>query len=203
MRTFYERRAAVFKALCDAKRLQILEILKDGEKCANELIEKTHMPQSSLAYHMKILCDSGVVKGREEGKWTYYSISDDGLGRTQNINIKEMLSMGDFEKNLKRLVLAGIGATANSLEQINDFFAGKDCEVIDKLAQKGEEIVNKGKEANEELHRQVEKDFDEFCDKHRHTERKVDISSMTAEERAQLLEQLQNFKEDEVGSDEN
>ena len=110
--------------------------------------------------------------------------------------------MNDIEKNIRRLILAGIGATANSIEQINDFFSGKECEVVDKLAEKGEEIVNKGKEANEELHRKVEQDFDDFCDKHRHSERKIDISAMTAQERAELLEQLQNFKEDEAGADE-
>jgi ArsR family transcriptional regulator len=27
---------------------------------------------------MKILCDSGVVVGRKEGKWMHYSISPDG-----------------------------------------------------------------------------------------------------------------------------
>ena len=27
---------------------------------------------------MKILCDSGIVKGRKEGKWTHYSISPEG-----------------------------------------------------------------------------------------------------------------------------
>ena len=36
------------------------------------------MPQSSLSYHMKILCDSGIVVSREEGKWTYYRISRQG-----------------------------------------------------------------------------------------------------------------------------
>ena len=36
------------------------------------------MPQSSLSYHMKILCDSGIVTSREEGKWTHYRISQQG-----------------------------------------------------------------------------------------------------------------------------
>jgi ArsR family transcriptional regulator len=27
---------------------------------------------------MKILCDSGLVKGRKQGKWTHYSISKEG-----------------------------------------------------------------------------------------------------------------------------
>lgn len=78
MATVYEKRAKVFKALCDARRQRILELLQSGEKCACTLIAEMNMPQSSLSYHMKILCDSGIVTGREEGKWTHYQISPAG-----------------------------------------------------------------------------------------------------------------------------
>ena len=78
MATVYEEQAKVFKALCDERRLRILELLHGGEKCACVLIEEMGMPQSSLSYHMKILCDSGVVEGRREGKWMHYSICPAG-----------------------------------------------------------------------------------------------------------------------------
>ena len=81
MATVYEERARVFKALCDERRQRILELLQGGEKCACVLIEQMDMPQSSLSYHMKILCDSGIVSGREEGKWTHYRISPEGSAR--------------------------------------------------------------------------------------------------------------------------
>ena len=45
------------------------------------LTDALGMPQSSLSYHMKILCDSGIVASREEGKWTHYRISPDGSAR--------------------------------------------------------------------------------------------------------------------------
>ena len=78
MATVYEQRAKVFKALCDERRQRILELLHSGENCACVLMEEMGMPQSSLSYHMKILCDSGVVVGRKEGKWMHYSISAEG-----------------------------------------------------------------------------------------------------------------------------
>ena len=34
--------------------------------------------QSSSSYHMKILCESGVVESRQEGKWTHYRLSEGG-----------------------------------------------------------------------------------------------------------------------------
>lgn len=74
----YEADAKVFKAFCDVNRLQILEQLRSGEKCSCVLLEKLQISQSTLSYHMKILCDSGVVVGRAEGKWTHYGISEEG-----------------------------------------------------------------------------------------------------------------------------
>lgn len=71
--------AMMFKAFCDENRLQILELLRDGEKCACRLLEEMQITQPTLSHHMKILCDSGVVVGRKEGKWMHYSISENGL----------------------------------------------------------------------------------------------------------------------------
>jgi ArsR family transcriptional regulator len=74
----YENNAKVFKAFCDENRLMILELLQTGEKCACKLLEDLNISQSTLSHHMKILCDSGVVNARKEGKWTHYSISVEG-----------------------------------------------------------------------------------------------------------------------------
>lgn len=70
--------ARVFKAFCDENRLQILEMLRGGEKCACVLLESLQISQSTLSHHMKILCDSGIVASRKEGRWTHYSISKEG-----------------------------------------------------------------------------------------------------------------------------
>ena len=74
----YENQAKVFKAFCDVHRLKILEILRSGEKCTCKLFEDLDVGQSSVSYHMKILVDSGIVEGRQEGKWTHYRISEKG-----------------------------------------------------------------------------------------------------------------------------
>ena len=74
-----KKTAVMFKAFCDENRLQILELLRDGERCACSLLEEMQITQPTLSHHMKILCDSGVVTGRKEGKWMHYSISNVGL----------------------------------------------------------------------------------------------------------------------------
>lgn len=78
MESEHKRNAKIFKAFCDEKRLAILELLRSGEKCACVLIDQMDIGQSALSYHMKILCESGVVESRQEGKWTHYSLSAEG-----------------------------------------------------------------------------------------------------------------------------
>lgn len=73
-----EKQAKLFNALADERRLRILSMLKGCERCACAIKEELDLPQSSLSYHMKILCDSGLVTDRRDGKWTYYSINRSG-----------------------------------------------------------------------------------------------------------------------------
>ena len=83
MASEYAAAAKVFKAFCDENRLQILGLLRSGEKCACKLLDELQIGQSTLSHHMKILCDSGIVTGRKEGKWMHYSISSEGIQRAQ------------------------------------------------------------------------------------------------------------------------
>ncbi len=74
-----KKTAVIFKAFCDENRVRILQLLQDGEKCACMLLEEMNITQPTLSHHMKILCDSGIVKARKEGKWMHYSISQEGV----------------------------------------------------------------------------------------------------------------------------
>lgn len=84
------RIASMFKAFCDENRLQILDLLRDGERCACRILEEMQITQPTLSHHMKILCDSGVVVGRKEGKWMHYSISENGLENVMKY-LKELM----------------------------------------------------------------------------------------------------------------
>lgn len=73
-----KKTAELFKALCDENRIKILKLLQTGEKCACHLNENINVTQPTMSHHMKVLCDSGIVVGRKEGKWMHYSISPEG-----------------------------------------------------------------------------------------------------------------------------
>ena len=65
------------KALSDENRVKILQMLIDGEKCGCKLLEAFEITQPTLSHHMKILCDSGLVDARKDGKWSHYSVNRD------------------------------------------------------------------------------------------------------------------------------
>lgn len=94
----YLEDAKVFKALCDPKRLAILEQLRSGEKCACVLQEPLDLTQSGLSYHMKILCDSGIVTSRQEGKWIHYRLSPSGGARALE-RLRAILTPDDMQED--------------------------------------------------------------------------------------------------------
>ncbi|MCF2611936.1 MULTISPECIES: ArsR/SmtB family transcription factor [Fusobacterium] len=79
------RNAKIFKAFCDSNRLRIIEFLKNGEECACKLLEQLDIEQSTLSHHMRILCDSEIVKGRKYGKWIHYSLNKEKLEEIKKI----------------------------------------------------------------------------------------------------------------------
>ncbi len=88
-----ERKVAlIFKAFCDENRIRILKMLTSGEKCACKMLDELNVTQPTLSHHMKILCDSGIVVGRKEGKWMHYSISVEGAKIAANC-LKELTSI--------------------------------------------------------------------------------------------------------------
>ena len=75
----------VFRAFSDEKRLRVLELLTEGEQCACVLLKELDISQPTLSYHMKILCQSGIVKERPVGPWKYYSIDGEGCAYAQKL----------------------------------------------------------------------------------------------------------------------
>ena len=58
-----------------SNRLQIVQMLSDGEKCGCKLLEKFEITQPTLSHHMRILCECGLVESRKEGKWSHYTLN--------------------------------------------------------------------------------------------------------------------------------
>lgn len=100
MENIYSNNAKVFKALGDPNRLMIIEMLQSGERCACEILRDLDISQSTLSHHMKLLCDSGLVSCRREGKWMHYTLSKEGCDSAKRI-LEEMTRETKSSKKLE------------------------------------------------------------------------------------------------------
>ena len=80
----YGEYALFMKALSDETRVKIFDMLSSGELCACNILEEFKITQPTLSYHMKILCESGLVEVRRDGIWMKYSINKNSLDLLKN-----------------------------------------------------------------------------------------------------------------------
>ena len=70
----------LLKCICDETRFEILEMLqKKSELCVNDFVEQMEKDQPLISHHLRTLKKCGIVKSREEGKKSMYSISSNEL----------------------------------------------------------------------------------------------------------------------------
>jgi len=74
--TRYHYQAEMLKALAHPTRLQILELLKDGELCVCKIVPELQMEQSNVSRHLNILKKEGLVTSRKEGLKVFYRLND-------------------------------------------------------------------------------------------------------------------------------
>jgi len=68
-------RAKIFNALSDPIRLEIIEFLRDGEKCVCKITPHLKLLQPVVSRHLKILKNAGLVNRRKQGTWHMYSLT--------------------------------------------------------------------------------------------------------------------------------
>ncbi|MBD1851890.1 metalloregulator ArsR/SmtB family transcription factor [Leptolyngbya sp. FACHB-711] len=69
--------ADYFSVLSEPMRLRILNVLRDGEKCVQDLVEATETSQANVSKHLKVMLQAGILNRRSEGTSAYYSVADD------------------------------------------------------------------------------------------------------------------------------
>jgi ArsR family transcriptional regulator len=76
--------AVVFKALADPNRLQIFELLMQGDSCNCELNDRLGLPPNLLSHHLRILRQADLIAGRRDsidGRWIYYVVNREAVTR--------------------------------------------------------------------------------------------------------------------------
>ena len=79
-----EQFVGIMESLSDPIRINILELMMNGEICVCDIVKVTGLAQSKISYHIKILKDSGLICDRQEGRWVYYKLDLEVLSDIQN-----------------------------------------------------------------------------------------------------------------------
>ncbi|WP_337185761.1 metalloregulator ArsR/SmtB family transcription factor [Phenylobacterium sp.] len=68
-----------FEALAEPNRRRILDVLRDGERPAGDLVDALSISQPGVSKHLKLLREAGLVRTRAEGRRRLYSLEPGGL----------------------------------------------------------------------------------------------------------------------------
>jgi rhodanese-related sulfurtransferase len=75
----YEQVARVTRALASPKRLEIVEVLCQGEKSVESLAQSTDLDIRLASAHLKQLKAARLVESRKEGRFVHYRLADDAV----------------------------------------------------------------------------------------------------------------------------
>ena len=76
---------ALFKALADPLRLEVVQALAGGERCVCDLTQGLGLAQSRLSFHLKVMREAGLIEAREQGRWVYYRLRPAALEQLQGL----------------------------------------------------------------------------------------------------------------------
>jgi ArsR family transcriptional regulator len=81
----YELHAGICQALANAKRLEIIDRLREGEMSVTELTSALQVSQSNLSQHMALMRQKGIVLARREGTNVYYRLANPKILKACNL----------------------------------------------------------------------------------------------------------------------
>ena len=80
-----ERAIELFHALSDETRLEIIELLRKGERCVCELTDTLDAAQSRLSFHLRVLKDAGIIRDRKDGRWVHYELDPEAFDEAESL----------------------------------------------------------------------------------------------------------------------
>lgn len=99
----YSGLAKLLKAMANQQRLEIIEMLSQGEKSVQGVVKTTNLTVANASQHLQVLKNNNIVKSRKEGHYVYYSLAnDDFLGLYQHITKYALSEIAELEKTLNR-----------------------------------------------------------------------------------------------------
>lgn len=128
----YDGLAKLMKALANPARLEIIEMLSQGEKSVEGVVEATNLTVANASQHLQVLKNNNIVKSRREGHYVFYSlVNDDFLALYQHITKYAVSEIAVLEKTMHRQREDNHATNAVSLEELEYMIGGKHVLLMD------------------------------------------------------------------------
>lgn len=128
----YQGLAKLFKGLASPHRLEIIEMLAQGEKNVEQIATETGLSIANASQHLQVMKNNNIVKTRKKGHYHYYQlVSDDFLEIYQQITKFAVSEIAELEKTIKRQREAHHASSAVCFDELEDMMAQNNVLLLD------------------------------------------------------------------------
>ncbi|MFA5328259.1 MAG: metalloregulator ArsR/SmtB family transcription factor [Prolixibacteraceae bacterium] len=128
----YDGLAKLLKALSNPFRLEIIEMLSQGEKSVEGIVQSTNLTIANASQHLQILKNNNIVKSRKEKQYVYYSlVSDDFLSLYQHVIKYAVHEIAELEKIMNRQREDNKSLNAVNLDELETMIGNENILLLD------------------------------------------------------------------------
>lgn len=128
----YDGLSKLMKALANPARLEIIEMLSQGEKSVEGIVQATSLTVANASQHLQVLKNNSIVKSRKEGHYVFYSlINDEFMSLYQHIITYAVNEVAVLEKTLTRQREDNQALNAVTLDELESMIYTGDVMLMD------------------------------------------------------------------------
>ncbi|MFY9152371.1 MAG: metalloregulator ArsR/SmtB family transcription factor, partial [Prolixibacteraceae bacterium] len=128
----YDGLAKLLKALSNPYRLEIIEMLSQGEKSVEGIVQSSNLSVANASQHLQVLKNNNIVKSRKEKQYVFYSlINDNFLSVYQHIIKYAVNEIAELEKIMNRQRDDNKSQNAVSLDELESMVSNKNILLLD------------------------------------------------------------------------
>lgn len=128
----YEGLSKLLKALANPNRLEIVEMLSQGEKSVEMIVKASGMSIANASQHLQVMKNNNILKSRKEGHYVYYSIANDEfLSLYQHIIKYAVSEIAELERILNRQREDNKSLNAVSLDELERMIENENILLLD------------------------------------------------------------------------
>jgi rhodanese-related sulfurtransferase/predicted transcriptional regulator len=128
----YDGLAKMLKAISNPSRLEIIEMLSQGEKSVEGIVQTTNLTIANASQHLQVLKNNNIVKARKEKQYMYYSLlNDDFLSVYQHVIRYGSQEIAELEKIMNRQREDNNAQNAVSLVELEQMIVDENVLLLD------------------------------------------------------------------------